>query len=113
MLPLKSLGKLRHHRPRQARLPQARIAEQLLQFTARIVHQRPRDLEVPHFARGQLELDVAEHPFAHRHQPASAGLFLRREFSDAAQRVLLEHGFDAIGGEVLFVTGARCCPRSS
>src|SRR5437867_12857140 len=45
----------------------------------------------------QLEFQIAEYPFTHSHHPASACLFLDRQFGDASQSVVAEQHFNSIG----------------
>ena len=85
---------------RSSCLGSARI---FLQFGYRIVHQLTRYNEAFHFRRRQLELDVAEDPFAHSHQAARASLLVTRALGNLLQAFVGEQYLNVVGREILFI----------
>ena len=58
--------------------------QQLMQFNDRMVHQFAGYDKSLYGSGRQLEFQIAEYPLTHSHQPASARLFLDRQFGDPA-----------------------------
>src|SRR6185436_16638991 len=79
------------------------LGQQFLQFNDRMVHQLAGYDKSLYGSGRQLEFQIAEDPFTHRHQPASARLFLDRQFGDASQSVVAEPHFDSVSREGLLV----------
>ena len=69
----------------------------------RMVHQRAVDPQRRQAQARHLKLKITQHPLPRGHQPAGAGLFVRRAAGDHPQRVVLELRPHAVSGELALI----------
>src|SRR6478609_948818 len=77
--------------------------KQAPQFYCWGIHQLPRHRKPLQFAARQLELEIAKHPLTDSHQSPRPRLFVRRQFRQPPQAIILELALDAVSGKSPFV----------